>query len=200
MDKIENLTYWITAIVALGFIGYSCFCYIKKRQTREREQALNRNSRLPEVEPAASQQIREEDTPSLTPIISYFKGQCNSFKIVAEKPRNIENCEKVFEYADKVINFHADKTLKKWWNNFTNDRNQWDLALYSKKAKQVLDLLREAGVIRATEQIIKWDDNASKHYMPFDDIKNGDTGIVIHPCWIYQNDIFEQGLVSKKVD
>lgn len=138
------------------------------------------------------------DAPDIRPMIKYFKGQCNSFRLVAVKPRSMENCEKVFRYADKVFEFHAEDDLKKWWNDFADDRNHWDLTIYRRKAEELLSLLQDYGVTPSTEKTVRWNDDTPKYYIPFEDIGNGDVCNVIQPYWMYDDDIFEQGLVSKK--
>ncbi len=142
--------------------------------------------------------VRNADAPDIGPMIKYFKGQCNSFRLVASKPRSIESCEKVFNYADKVFEFHAEDDLKVWWNGFTDDRNHWDLTIYRRKAGELLSLLQDSGVIPSTEKTVRWNDDTSRYYIPFEDIENGDICTVIQPYWMYDDDIFEQGLVSKK--
>lgn len=193
--------YWVAVLASIGLIGYTYYCFhTKRRDVNVNKDKLINNTSNHDIDLYEStiDTIRNKKGITLTPIIKYFKGQCNSFKIVAEKPRNIENCEKTFKYADDVINFHADGNLKEWWNLFSNARNQWDLALYSEKAKQILSMLYDSGVISSSEHIIEWNENTSKHYIPFDDIEEGDICNVIYPYWKYQDEIFEQGIVSKK--
>lgn len=177
MEKTFNMIYWIAAGIAICFGASFLYCRYggKRRQ-------------------------KKDDVPSLIPIIGYFKGQCNSFRIVAEKPDRIQKCEKVFEYADKVFEFHADDVLKNWWKNFSDDRNQWNVTIYSKKAEQLLYLLRSSGVVPSTEKQIVWDADASERYIPYDDVEDGDLCNVIQPCWTYRNELFEQGLVSRNVN
>lgn len=202
-DDTGNLTslYWIAALVAIIFIGYICYRCLAQKGKGKMEKLSFQHSSSHEMTQSVSvsDKIKKEEIPSFSPIIKFFKGQCNAFKIVAQKPRSLENCEKIFEYADNVIEFHADDKLKMWWNGFASERKQWDLMQYKEKATLMLSVFRKSGVIASTELIITWNENASKHYMPFDDIETGDICNVIQPCWIYQNEIFEQGLVSKKL-
>lgn len=141
---------------------------------------------------------KKSDAPDIRPMIKYFKGQCNSFRLVAVKPRNIESCESVFMYADNVFEFHAESDLKQWWNGFAADRNHWDLKTYRRKAKELLSLLRDYGVVSSTEKTVRWNDAASRYYMPFEDVEYGELCNVNQPYWMYEDDIFEQGLVSKQ--
>ena len=200
---------WIAALAAIILAGYACFrYYTQKSGDRKIKREPDRKVEHDKVQPQAAsmqetmnmEETPKEETPSLSPILKYFKGQCNSFRIVAEKPRSPENCEKIFDYADNVIQYHADNSLKEWWKGFAGDRTQWDLALYQKKAGRMLYMLCASGVVPSTERIITWNEDASKHYMPFDDIETGDVCHVIQPYWIYQHEIFEQGLVSKKMN
>lgn len=184
--------YWIAALVAVIFIGYVCYRRYA-RKTGEKG-----GGRKPET--MEKEDIRREELPSLKSIIKYFKGQCNSFRMIAVKPRSMESCEKTFDYAENVINFHADGGLKEWWKTFAGDRIKWDLELYKAKAGLILSMLHASGVVSSMEQFITWNEDASKHYIPFDDLETGDVCQVIQPCWIYNDEIFEQGLVAKKIN
>ena len=184
MEEIQIIILCGFAFVAIGAFVYLFFEFFK-------------NSNSSKKETKTSDEIIEETFPLLNPIIYYFRGQCNSFKNVVETFSDIQRCEDVFRYTEKVIHFHADETLKKWWEMNFNLRVQWDLVFYKIKAKQFIITLNHAGVVSSTEQIIEWDETSSTYYIPFDNIKKGDICNVIQPYWEYENEIFERGLVIK---
>lgn len=190
MENTSNIIYWLLALIA---IGLTCIVFLYMYLKSKRKEN-NPNNNISD----SKYGVEEESSPSLTPIIKYFKGQCNSFRTISDKSVSENYCKNVFNYADKVMEYHATEELKKWWKNFINDRNQWDEMFYKEKAKQIVMMIREAGVTPSTEKVIEWNENAELHYLPYDDITDGDICDVVHPCWIYQNEIFEQGLVSKK--
>lgn len=192
---MENTSILIVlfALIVVGIIVFFLYKYFIHSDKKENN---NCNKNISNVE----SDIDEEILPSLVPIIKYFKGQCNSFRMLSDKPVSANYREDVFNYADKVMEYHASDELKKWWKIFINDRNQWDEMFYKEKAKQIVMMIREAGVTPSTEKVIEWNENAELHYVPYDDITDGDICDVIHPCWIYKNEIFEQGLVSKKTN
>lgn len=197
MGTSNNIIYWIVGFAAIGIIGYIYYRSYKKKRISRVDDIIQSGA---EIKHSVNSTTEDVAAPSFAPIIKNFKGQCNSFTMVANSPRNIDYCEQVFGYADKILEFHGNDEIKKWWLSFAKDRNHWDLAVYSNKAKKILTIIREAGVTPSTEKILKWNEDASLHYIPFDELETDDTCNVIQPCWIYQNEIFEQGLVSKKVN
>ena len=197
MENSNNIIYWVAGFAAISIMGYVYYRIYKKKKALNFDDVKKTSL---EIKYPINNITTCVSDPSFTSIIKYFKGQCNSFRMVANTPRNIDSCEKVFEYADKVIEFHGNDDIKNWWFSFAKDRNQWNIELYSDKAKRMITMIQKTGVTPSTEKILKWNEEASLHYMPFDEIEIDDICNVIQPCWIYQNEIFEQGLVSKKIN
>ena len=84
---------------------------------------------------------------------------------------------------------------KSWFSSFTDARKGWDAELYRSKAVKILSLLKQCGIQQSTELKLTWNENAAKHYRQLTKIEVGDVCEVLSPCWIYKNEVFEQGLV-----
>lgn len=151
----------------------------------------------------ADDYINQEDTSvtskaitsQMTMMLKYFNGDMGALLSIVNDPV-IEEGSVVFENIGLTIDSHGGELLKSWFSTYTNDRNTWDSILYKDKAAKLLDMLKQCGIQPSTELKVTWDENTAKHYRRLTKIEVGDVCEVLSPCWIYEDKIFEQGLVK----
>lgn len=136
----------------------------------------------------------EEIISQLMKMLEYFNGDMGAlFSVISDPVPQIASV--VFDNLDAVINSRGSEMLKSWFSSFTDARKGWDVELYRSKAVKILSLLKQCGIQQSTELKLTWNENAAKHYRQLTQIEVGDICEVLSPCWIYKNEVFEQGLV-----
>lgn len=136
----------------------------------------------------------QEIISQMMKMLEYFNGDMGAlFSVVSDPVPQIASV--VFDNLDAVINSRGSEMLKLWFSSFTDARKLWDAELYRSKAVEILSLLKQCGIQQSTELKLTWNENAAKHYRQLTKIEVGDICEVLSPCWIYKNEVFEQGLV-----
>ena len=136
----------------------------------------------------------EEIISQMMKMLEYFNGDMGAlFSVVSDPVPQIASV--IFDNLDAVINSRGSEMLKSWFSSFTDARKGWDAELYRSKAVKILSLLKQCGIQQSTELKLTWNENAAKHYRQLTKIEVGDVCEVLSPCWIYKNEVFEQGLV-----
>ncbi len=128
-------------------------------------------------------------------IIKFFKGFMNPLLDIS-KESDAENANIVFDNLSQVIDGHGSPLLKDWFFNIEKDRKDWDETVYIEKAGQILKVFRKCGITPSAEIKVKWNEDTGKHYKKVGRIEQGEIADVVAPCWIYNNDLFEQGVVK----
>lgn len=129
--------------------------------------------------------------------IKLFSGSMNALYDIIQD-FDAESANFTFNNISKIIEYHTNENVKKWYYSFSKDRKQWDERLYKDKAKEILNLFETCGIHKSKESIIKWNEEYTKFYRRLSQIEDGQNCIVKAPYWIYQNDVYEKGLVDLK--
>ena len=117
----------------------------------------------------------EEIISQMMKMLEYFNGDMGAlFSVVSDPVPQIASV--IFDNLDAVINSRGSE-------------------MYRSKAVKILSLLKQCGIQQSTELKLTWNENAAKHYRQLTKIEVGDVCEVLSPCWIYKNEVFEQGLV-----
>jgi hypothetical protein len=133
---------------------------------------------------------------NIKPIIKRFRGSMNALYEIANSKNDDGSENIVFENIYQTIESHGNDDLKRWFSLFQEGRDTWDSTKYKQKATYLLGLLSECGVKGINESQVEWDDVVAKHYRRFTNISSGQTCEVLAPYWIYDDDVFEQGVVK----
>lgn len=128
-------------------------------------------------------------------IIHFFKGFMNSLLDIS-KGLDSENANIAFDNMSQVIAGHGSPLLRDWFFNIEKDRKVWDETVYIEKAGQILKVFRKCGITPSAEIKVKWNEEAERHYKKIGRIEQGEIVEVVAPCWIYNNKLFEQGIVK----
>lgn len=132
-------------------------------------------------------------------MIKHLGGCMNTLTDLVEEG-DVDEGNILFTNFEQIIIAHGSDELKKWFSTFTKDRKQWGCDLYKSKSSEMLELLKRCGVRKSTELKIRWDKFAQRHYRKLDSsIQDGQVCVVVAHCWIYENDVFEKGLVKSNI-
>lgn len=189
-NSIPFMCYVLGGIVLIGgaYFVYKTTTKENKKKNPPEKSTTNESSEI------TDKKTDEKIVQDILSIIKYFNGCLNSLNDIVNS--DADGTERVtFENLHQIINAHGSNELKKWFISFASDRNQWDIELYKDKASKMLEIFRKCGINRSCEVKVKWNEQTSKHYKKISKIDDGQICEVLAPCWIYQNEIFEQGLV-----
>ena len=131
----------------------------------------------------------------LISIIKHFSGCLNALSDVMDE-EDKDSAEVTFRNVELIFDGHADNELKIWFNSFAGDRKSWTIDIYRNKAKDLKQILVDCGLKASTEKKLTWNSEAAKHYRRLMKVEEGQVCDVVAPCWIFKNQIFEQGLVK----
>lgn len=133
----------------------------------------------------------------LSPILKHFSGSMNALQDIITDA-DIVFANVTFENVCQIIDAHGNERVKQWFSVLSNDRNRWDKGLYKDRATEMLKLLKSCGISQSKERELQWNEEAAKRYRRLSKIETGQQCKVVAPYWIYENDIFEKGLVEPK--
>lgn len=167
---------WVIAfavIVSLLVCFYYC-CYIGKKKS-----------------------IDEKLVECLKPSIKYFSGSMNALMAVAKDP-DFTFADNTFTNISQIVSIKCDEKVKEWYSVLEKDRIAWNLSQYSKKAQEVLIILKKCGVQSYKESVINWGNSYSAKYNKLKAVSDGQECEVVDPYWLYNGQVFEKGLVRPK--
>lgn len=133
----------------------------------------------------------------LSPKLKHFSGSMNALQDIITDT-DIVFANVTFENISQIIDAHGSERVKEWFSVLSNDRNKWDKDLYKDRATEMLKLLRSCGISQSKERELQWNEEAAKRYRKLSKIEIGQQCKVVAPYWIYENNIFEKGLVEPK--
>lgn len=139
-----------------------------------------------------------ETARKLKPYLKYFSGRMNPLRRIQNDEYDSAYASMVFDGISKTIRLNCPELFRDWFSVFEKDRIEWDEALYKKKAKELLDILKNCGVQSSDESISQWSDDVFDRYQVVSEIKDGQACEMIDPYWIYEGEVFERGLVRSK--
>lgn len=135
--------------------------------------------------------------PELKSKIKYFSGSMNALREITINP-DLSLSKVTFDNLKQVIEVKGTDEIKKWYFNLEKDRNSWDIMLYKNKAKEILNMLIRCGVHSSEQKEFVWENEYLKKYNRLSQVQSGQECIVVAPYWIYNEEIFEKGLVKAK--
>ena len=129
-------------------------------------------------------------------MLKYFSGDMNVLEELANDPNPTEG-NIIFNNVQQTISVHGSEMLKNWFSQFENDRKSWDATLYSEKARQMLSMLMQCGIIKREEDRVIWNKQTELCYRKMEEIEYGQECEVIDSCWELDGKVFEKGIVKK---
>lgn len=129
--------------------------------------------------------------------IKYFSGSMNALRDITINP-DLSLSIVTFDNIKQIIEIQGTDEIKKWYFNLEKDRNSWDIMLYKSKAKEILNILIRCGVHSPEQKDFIWENEYSKKYNKLTQIQSGQKCMIVAPYWIYNEEIFEKGLVKVK--
>lgn len=192
--SIQNQMWCLLGIVIAGGSIFALVRYSNKSRNkdpnRQIPQRLSINSGVIFAEPDSS-----EITEEIKSIIKFFSGFMNSLLDIS-KGVDADDANITFENLKQVVEGHGSPRLKEWFWGIDKDRIAWDTGVYKDKALQVLQALKKCGIKPSVERRTEWNAETERHYKKIGRIEQGQIVEVVAPCWIYEHEVFEKGLVK----
>ncbi len=170
-------------------IGYCIMQFYKKDKLR-RKKLVIKTSQL------GTQNVNIAGLFSL--YLKHFSGTMNSLYDIINGSSELYIAKINFDNLEQIIAARHNEELIKWFSVFTKDRNSWDIVLYKDKATEIMNILMECGIHSHNEKEISWSNESVKKYYKPTSVQLGQICIVEAPYWIYNEEIFEKGLVKAK--
>ena len=194
----QNPLWYVLGMLVVGCGLYSFLWYINKYRKGKKKPpvppVIIQDSIIGPPEPPI--EAPEEIIVQIKPIIKFFGGFMNSLLGVI-RDYDAENANVTFKNFKQVINAHGSEKLKKWYYELENDRNTLDEAFYKSKATELLNILKKCGVNRSFEIKGEWNTIAEQHFRKIGPMEYGQLYEVLEPCWIFENEVLEKGLVRR---
>lgn len=203
----STYTWVYVAAIAMAVVSTIAVVAATRRQRRRSPQCANpmesTTDSAPKVQIPTIAKHQESscaiDAESLKPFVKSFAGEMGALWQIAHGSLEREMAESVFTNLNDVVENNGDTTLQNQWKIFIGDRNAWDESIYSSKAAQLLSLFKTCGVRMSLEKTIRWNSESARHYQLLGaKVADGTLCRVMIPCAIYQNEIFEKGIVQPK--
>ena len=131
----------------------------------------------------------------LKPSISYFKGYMNSLWQISQHYEP-SFARLTFDGLQKVINLHCTSYVQEWYADLTRQRNNWGAKAYKLHADVLIDIFKDCGVHHQQEELHHWRVDCIDRYQIQCKLEDGSPCRVIAPYWMYEDKIYERGLVG----
>lgn len=170
--------YIIGSIVFLG-IGYAAYrrAYIPWKGRRTKVEDIARV-------------LRE-----LKPSVSYFKGYMNSLWQISQHYEP-SFARLTFDGLQKVINLRCTPYVQEWYTDLTRQRNNWGAKGYKLHADVLINIFKDCGVHQQQEELCHWRADYIDRYQIQCKLEEDSPCRVIAPYWMYEDKIYERGLVG----
>lgn len=157
----------------------------------------------PETKLIAQNEASPLKMNAFKPIIKSFRGQIGAVWKLARECDSLEIATAMFDNLDAVVTSNSaadDNGTITQWNDFTADRTAWSCDDYSRKAAELLTLFKECGVKLSLEKSVRWNPETERHYLILGAATEGQVCDVVIPCAILDDKIFEQGIVTPRIN
>lgn len=184
MAANSTITFWLIlgGLLVIGIGGFCVYQYVlKNKENKEHKE----------------KDMTDVNLSELKYMIEYFKGCMNALRDITINP-DLSLSKVTFDNIKQIIEIQGTDEIKKWYFNLEKDRNSWDVILYKNKAIEILNILIRCGVHSHEDKEFIWNNEYSKKYNRLSQIQLGQKCMVVAPYWIYNDDIFEKGLVKVK--
>lgn len=134
--------------------------------------------------------------PHLKPIIKQFGGCMNPLCHIVEH-HDTSDTVILFDNIFKIIDAHGDTALQEWRNKFFVNFESWVEPDIYAKSEILVNLFKQCGITCVKESSVKWSEELIDRYNKLSALEDGQPCKVVAPYWLYENDVFEKGIIMK---
>lgn len=182
-------------IGGFAVLGYIIYCFVTKNKKTK-----NNHKCITKIEGNKDSDIVElalNLVELLSPYLKHFSGSMTCLHDIVDGSSDLSISTIVFDNIEQTILARNNIELENIYSEIVKDRNTWDIVLYKKKAKMMMDIFKECGIQSHDERKFVWNNESSKKYNRLSQIQLGQECMVVAPYWTFKNgEIFEKGLVK----
>lgn len=196
ISKMQNYLLYALAGLIVSALGVYAFVRMNKNATAK---SKTRQGLKPVPEPTPIRESAKTEKPfwPFEDNIDLFKNEVGTlWQLSTGLSESISKARLNFNNISSSIRFHGNDEQKKWWADFTQDRDNWDISNYVAKSEFLLKELQSRGISFDTEQELEWDERADFLYISIDKVENGDKCQILIPAVLYNGRPFEKGIVK----
>lgn len=196
ISKMQNYLLYTLAGLIVSALGVYAFVRMNKNATAK-SKARQGGKPVPEPTPIQAPAKPEKPSWPFENNIDLFKNEVSKlWQLSTGLSQSISEARLNFNNITSSIRFHGNDEQKKWWAEFTQDRDNWDISNYVAKSEFLLKELQSRGISFDTDQEIEWDERADFLYNSIDKVENGDKCQILTPAVLYNGRPFEMGIVK----
>lgn len=182
MASITTGIKWLLSVAVIGGGTYLTYKY------------LNGNKQAEKHPTPVKSQDSSSHVVELSSIAKYFRGSMNPLlSVITEYDK--DSAVVLFENVYQIVDGHSDDTLRLWKDSFFASRESWTESAHKEKAKIIISLLKQCGITCVQESTVIWNEALKDKYNKLMPLEDGQTCKVMAPYWVFDNSIFEKGII-----